>query len=344
MILNGYAVLDGFLTMVRLVLAVLVFGLALATWWRWRRQTTPEARTALEDRSYLLYLLAAALLVAAVASWPLLYLLLQSYVPQWPDVMCIYGVTQVGSRSRGISRFLPGLLEALQIMKPALVFLSGAWLSLHLVNRQTRTGAVTGSVLAVLVVLGLLAFADATAEGAYLVIPKKDETLSAGCCTGEFGPEVRPSPGGLVGDRWRPWLEPAYYAVNIALIVLLGVSTRSRPGSGFLRWPTLLLPGAILALVVSGLFLVDGAAPTLLHQPNHHCAYDLLPQAPHSVAAIVLFFLGSFGVGWAVVLRWFANSPETKPWLPGAIRGSLALALGGYLGSLALMSVALFLA
>ena len=53
-----------------------------------------------------------------LASWPLLYLLLQSYVPEWPDVMCIYGVTRVGAGSVGASRFLPGLVTALQVLKP----------------------------------------------------------------------------------------------------------------------------------------------------------------------------------------------------------------------------------
>ncbi len=348
MILNGYAVLDCFLTLVRLVLGVLVFALALPAWWRWGRQTSPEARTGLEDRSYLLFLLSAALLVASVASWPLLYLLLQSYVPQWPGVMCIYGVTQVGTGSQGPSRFLPGLLRALQFTKPTLVFLSGAWFGLHLLNRRTRTGAVTGSVLAVLVVLGLLALGDAAAEGAYLVIPKKEEFLSAGCCSGAFDIEAatsRYSPQALMDDRSRPWLWPAYYGINLALIVGLGMCTsRGRPGPALLRWPTLLLPAAVLAVFVSGLFLVELAAPTLLHLPSHHCAYDLLPQVPQSVAGIALFFLGTFGVGWAVVFRWLADGPETRPFLPAAVRGALALALVGYVGSLALFSIELFLA
>ena len=126
-----------------------------------------------------------------VLAWPIFYLLLQSYVTEWPGVMCIYGVTRVGAGSLGSSRFLPPLLDTLQVTKPLLVFLSGAWFALHLVDRRTRTAPLTGRVLLLLLAASLLACADAAAELAYLSIPKKEEFLSSGCCTAafaEYGP------------------------------------------------------------------------------------------------------------------------------------------------------------
>src|SRR5205823_3152370 len=103
-------------------------------------------------------------------------------VPEWPGVMCIYGVTRVGAGSAGISRFLPGLIATLQALKPLLVFGSGAWFVLYLLNRRTRTGPLLGRVFLALVACGVLTVADAGVELAYLFIPKKEEVLATGCC------------------------------------------------------------------------------------------------------------------------------------------------------------------
>src|SRR3954454_9138633 len=140
MILNTYAVLDAFLSLLRGMLGLLVLWLGVSAWWTWlRRPPGPEGRKELEDRGYLLFLLAGLLLALNVLSWPIFYLLLQSYVPEWPEAMCIYGVTKIGLGSLGPARFLPTLVTALQATKPFLVFLSGAWFVLYLVNRRTHT-------------------------------------------------------------------------------------------------------------------------------------------------------------------------------------------------------------
>src|SRR5205823_540731 len=87
MILNTYAVLDAFLSLLRLGLGLLVLGLGLSVWVAWLRSAPGgENRKALEDRCYLLFLLAGLLLALNVVSWPIMYLLLQSYVPEWPGV------------------------------------------------------------------------------------------------------------------------------------------------------------------------------------------------------------------------------------------------------------------
>ena len=118
MILNAYAVLNAFLALLRLLFGVLVVGIGTKAWLQGRKSITPERRKALEDRGSLLFLMAFLLLGLNLVSWPLLYLLLQSYVPEWPGVMCIYGVTQIGvaaeieattttpgsGRGRGLSR------------------------------------------------------------------------------------------------------------------------------------------------------------------------------------------------------------------------------------------------
>jgi hypothetical protein len=175
-ILNAYAILDAFVSVLRLGLVFPVVWLSVSSWARWRRtEHDPGARTAFEDRFHLLLLLAGLLLALDVLAWPLLYLLLQSYVPEWPGVMCIYGVTRVGAGTVGTSRYLPVLLEILQAAKPLVVFLSGAWFVLYLVNRRTRTAPLSGRVLIGLLATGLLAGLDATAELTYVLSPKKEQ-------------------------------------------------------------------------------------------------------------------------------------------------------------------------
>ena len=344
MILNAYAVLDGAVSVLRLGLSLLVLVLWLGAARAWgRRLADAEGRKQVEDRCYLLFMLSGLLLALNVLSWPLLYLLLQSYVPEWPEVMCIYGVTKIGTGSLGPTRFLPPLLTGLQLMKPALVFLSGAWFVLYLVNRGTRTAPLTGRVLAVLLAAGALAAADAAAEVAYLVIPKKEESPYEGCCTEAFDAASGASrflPTTLADAGPRLYL--AYYGVNAGMVLALAFAARlQRP-----PWPwlALLLIGAVLSVGVNFVFLVDAAAPRLLHLPYHHCPYDLVPRAPESLVAVALFLGGAFCVGWACVAGWLGGGPESRPLLPAAVGRLLGLAFLGYLGSVILISVELALA
>jgi hypothetical protein len=347
-ILNAYAVLDAFVSLLRLGLGLLIVWLALSTWTSWRPVALgPEARKTLEDRCYLLFLLAGLLLALNVLAWPIFYLLLQSYVSQWPGVMCIYGVTRIGAGSAGISRFLPPLLTTLQTIKPLLVFLSGAWFVLYLVNRRTSTAPLTGRILLLLLGASLLACADSAAEIAYLVIPKKEEFLSSGCCTAVFDNEGgigRFVPKALVGEEAENWLYAAYYLLNAVMIVILigcaRLCRRRLPGG----WLTPVFIGVVLSLVVSAVFLIEIAAPRLLHMPNHHCPYDLVPVAPRSLVAVALFVGGSFLAGWGCIVGWLGNSPESTPFVPGMVGILFRLAATGYGLSVLFLSVELLLA
>jgi hypothetical protein len=347
MIVNGYAVLDGFVTLLRFALSLAVLGLGVSAWRMWTRLSGPEERTALEDRSYLLIQLAVVLLGLNLAAWPLFYLLLQSYVSEWPGVMCIYGVTQIGTGTQGISHFLPGLVTALQVTKPALVFVSGAWFVIYLADRRTVTAPLRGRMLFVLLCLGGLGVLDAAAEAAYLGIPKKEEFLSAGCCADVFDSGARASrfvPPGLVAENYRPWLSAAYAMVNLGMVGALLAARRLLRPDRTLAWLAPLLLGTLLTMLVNALFLVDVAAPVLLHLPSHHCPYDLLPQAPQSMLGIALFIVGSFAVGWACVAGWLANCPQTRPYLRAQLVRLLGLGLLGYLGSLVVLSLELAVA
>jgi hypothetical protein len=362
MILNSYAVLLAFISLLRLGLGLLVLGVGAGAWRARGRPidvgpaATPEERTALEDRSYLVFLLTLLLVGLNLVSWPLLYLLLQSYVPEWPGVMCIYGVTRIGKDTLGSSRFLPDLLRSLQLTKPALVFAGGAWFVLYRLNRRTQTAPLLNRLFMVLLPLGALAAVDSATELAYLAIPKKEVFASAGCCVGDVQEGTsRFLPPILVSDAGRPWLEAAYYGTNVGLMLALLAATcrrgtaarpasagaHSRPGPLTLA---LLLLGGVVVLATSGLFLVEVAAPTLLHLPYHHCAYDLIPDVPEAVVAVTLFLAGCFFLGWACVAQWLGRCRETEPFLGPTVGGLLRLSFWSYLMSLAMLSLELTLA
>jgi hypothetical protein len=347
MILNTYAVLDAFVSVFRLGFGVAVLGLALSAVLRsFRQSVSGETKESLEDRYYLLFLLAGFLLGLNVLAWPLLYLLLQCYVPEWPGIMCIYGVTRIGSHSLGVSRYLPTLLTALQVMKPVLAFLSGAWFVLHLLNRRTRSAPLTGRVLLVLLASALLATVDAATEVAYLAIPKKEEFLSAGCCTAaeDAGNTSRFLPGTLVADANLTWLYIVYYVTNLGLAAALASCLRFHSREIAPVRLALLVLAMLATLIVNAVFLTDAAAPRLLHMPNHHCPYDLISQAPESLAAVALFLGGCFCVGWACVAGWLGADPESDRFLPTTIVRLLRVGLLGVLASLLLMSTDLALA
>jgi hypothetical protein len=344
MILNSWTILVAFVALLRLLCGVVVLGLGVCTWCARGRPVTPTGPVALEDRGYLVLLLTLLLVGLNLASWPLLYLMLQSYVVEWPGVMCIYGVTQVGKGSLGSARFLPTLLLLLQLTTPALVFAGGAWFVLYLLNRQTRTGPLLQRLFVALLPLGALAAVDATAELTYVAIPKKEVYPPGGCCVVAHEDAERFVPPILFGEASRPWLFAAYYTTNLSLILALIASTRRPDHSPSAPGLALLLVGGAVVLLASGLFLVSVAAPALLQLPYHHCPYDLLSQAPEAVVAVTLFLGAGFFLGWACVARCFGSSPQTEPFLPGMVWALLRLSLAGYVMSLAMLSLELALA
>jgi hypothetical protein len=348
MIVNGFAVLDAFLSLVRLGMSLLVVGLGAAALYSGSRgDGAADAREVRENRTYRLLTLAGTLLLLNIISWPVLYLVLQSYVPEWPDVMCIYGVTRIGTGSVGPSRFLPPLLDTLQAAKPLLIFLSGAWFALYAVNRRTATASLTGRVVALVMLSGVLAVGDAACEVAYLAIPKKEDVGPTGCCTEAFDAaeaDVRFLPEGLRSERAARWLTCLSYATNAVMAAGCWLLSRRRSQPASLLALTTLLAGALVCLAAGAVFLVEVAAPRLLHLPYHHCPYDLIPRAPESIVAAALFVLACFSVGWAWIVRLAGNEAEARPYQVETVRRLLALACTGFVGSTLMFTVELALA
>lgn len=333
MIVNPFSVVAAFAAILRLALGLLVLATAILAIRDHRRGGTGDEPKG-EGRFYLLVAASVTLTGLAAASWPLLYLVLASYVPLWPGVMCIQGVTRIGTGSIGAPSALPHLLGILAVTKPLLVFASGAWLVLHLVNRRGRTGALTGRVLKALAVCSLLATLDGAVETAYLFIPKQEMTLAAGCCGGDAIADTpsRASPPLVAATAGqRAGVSASFLALGAGIVIALSAAIRR--GS---PWLAVSLAAAALSLPLGLVFLVDVAAPWFLHLPYHHCVYCLVRWMPETLLGIALYVLGAFGAGWAFLAR--------RPAIGGGAGEAISIPLlrmarFSYLGSLLMAGV-----
>lgn len=346
MFLNGYTILSLFLCLTRLLMAAAVLLVGFSVWRGLSRPRGDVQTEAVENRAYLLFSTATVLIALNVASWPVLYLMLQSYVREWPQIMCVYGVTRIGTGTLGASRFLPVLVTGLQWTKPLVIFASGAGYVLYLVNRRTPSGRIINRVVSALLIAGALTVVDAAIETAYLTIPKSEVRAAGGCCTNTLESVHQASrftPGIHVGERQRPYLIVVCGLLNLAMIVGLLVRVL-RPRESDAVWQRLLCAGALLSIPVNLLFLIDVAAPAILGLPFHHCPYDLITAAPESLLAVALFLVGCFSVGWSIVAVRFGHCDQTREFLHEQVAKLRFIALFGYTGAVLLMSMELLLA
>jgi hypothetical protein len=361
---SGYAALGAGMGVIQLLLAVWAAGVAVRALVGFHAgrhflpqefESSPEARWAsrgsgqaamavapqgrVEHLVYLAALLSYALLGLSLLSWMLLYLILDSFVPQWPGAMCIYGVTRIGAGASGAQAWLPSLVMAAQLTKPLLVFTGGAAVVLYRIYRRSGTRALLPRVAAALLAVSLVAAADAAVELTYLGIPKREAPVTTGCCSASAVEIEKYVPPSAADDRR---LTEAYYACHGLMIVLLALAIRrdARGASSLLPLPLIIVAG--LALAVSARYLVDVAAPALLHLPYHHCLYDLVGQVPETGVAIALLLWGTFCVGWRAVAGWFGRSTDGAA--PVEARRLPAWALLGYAGSVAMLSLEMWLA
>jgi len=301
MILNAFSIAAAFAALLRVVLGVAVVAASAGA----LRSRPPEG----EERYYVAFVLGAALVGLVVVSWPLLYLVLQSFVPEWPGVMCIQGVTRIGTGSVGASAHLPGLVDLLEIGRPALVFMAGTWVVLHLASRRGGPERLRIAMLATLLACGLGAAVDGAAELAYLVIPKKEEFLASGCCTSIAStfdrargpPFARPGVEGFAAAGLEEGGSAHFLVGGATLLGLTMALRRIRERRSAGAWLAIALLGAAASLPVGLAFLQHVAAPAFLRLPFHACAYCLLASAPESFAGIAAHLLGAFAVGWACV-------------------------------------------
>jgi hypothetical protein len=136
----------------------------------------------------------------------------------------------------------------------------------------------------------------------------------------------------------------AFATINAGFLFILG-STALVYRRRFPRWSLApVFATAVLALIVNGAFLVEVAAPRLLHMPSHHCPYDLISKAPESLLSIGLFCFGFFAVGWGCLADWLGWNRETTDCLPRTVSRLLLAGLAVCALSIALMVLELSVA
>lgn len=269
MILNVYALLS---LAAALVTAGLAVALALACRRLLRRRRLDPLGA--DEGAPLAGHLATVLLGVALVSWPLLYLLLDSYVPTWRGVVCIQGVTRVGTGSVGATGHLPTLVGVLQFTKPALVLVVGTATALLAVDRTTATSPLLGRRLGVLLAASGVALLDAAAGLAYVLIPKRERFLESGCCVYAPSGTDRLVEGGFssrtVADHDPTALTLAAALVALALVLATTRAIR-RP-----RWTLGAGLAAALAVPTTLAFVREVAAPRLLGLAGHRCTYCVM--------------------------------------------------------------------
>lgn len=319
MILNTFALLAILAALLELALGGALAVLAL----RALRRRRTEAH-GVDERLPLLGHLSTVLLLVAALGWPLLYALLDSYVPSFRGVVCIQGVTRVGRGSVGASRWLPTLLATLEVAKPALLIAIGAFVATYRALPAAAPTPTLGAPLGLLLACGAIAVLDAAAEIAYVAIPKRERFLEAVCCalTSRDG-------ASRSGDAFVSLTTPAYDGRMVTLswalagLALLLATTRAlrRP-----RWTYGALLAACLSVPVGLVFLREVAAPALLGRPDHRCAYCVLSSSAVGVAYLLAAASGVLCVVWAAVAQ--ALTPE-PPGAPSRASGVVGLLRAG---------------
>ncbi len=313
MSLDAFSVVVAFLALVEVALGVSL--VAAAT--RSARAGSDESVAAANSR---LALTAGTLLAVAVVSCPLLYLLLESWVPRWPGIMCVEGVRRIGTASAGASGWLPSLLATLDLTKPAVVLIAGAWLILRRADALHRRTATT-----VAVILGLVAMLDGAAQAAYVTIEKEAVPAVGGCCT-ILGPgETGSSATSFVATHARAWFPVGSIAMGAAALALRRLAGAGRSRTVLVA---LLATTALVAVPFGAAFLRDVAGPVALGLPLHRCAWCALAEAPETMAGTVLYGAAVLATAWASVARFASTGGDCT--LESRL---LAVASFGFLGT-----------
>ena len=282
---------------------------SFALYKKWGRPYTPEEKSILEDRSYLVLLILVIVLMMRLINWPLFYATLQSFIPDLEGAMCIFGTTQVK----------PGLTRFLEFLKPINFFLIGGWLILHHLDRSTKTSPLMRRKLLFLSGISLFVLLDSFGD-LFLMIGITPESLVS-CCTTVTDISSRPTrttPTSIFGPEYAQSLQVLFFITHLSLMGFIGLNLKFkrffRPLSGVIF---------LFSLFNTILFLlsqIEVFAPAMMHLPFHHCLYCLWQYVPDSTVMYLFFILGTFSVGWGFTTDLFGRYGDTVELLPVFLR------------------------
>jgi hypothetical protein len=337
-ILNPPSLAAAGLTVVQGLLSVSVLVRSTAVLRALRRARTAEEQDLAEIESLRPALQALVLLVILLASTGLLIQTLASYVPLWPTIFCIDGVTRIGVGTVGAARHLAPLLDGLAVTKPLAVLLGAAWCVVHAVGRRSRTRPGAHGPL-VLVGFAVVTLLDATGELAYLLIPKEERFLSTGCCL------IGSMPVGSGASLWERTGGTPTAAVAVAVLAAgaalwiagLGMLGRHRPEPAPRSAAGFVLAGAAVVSLAAQHVLVAVASPALTGVAEHRCGWCVLEHAPLTGWSAGLLGLA---VGASLLAVFAAWRERTRPDAGGDVSRTLARGAAG-IAALAALGLAL---
>ncbi len=337
MILNLFTIVILFVAGLSILLGVFLALSSLNLYRKWGKQLSQEGRSKGEEWAYLMALVAVVVLIVRIMSWPLFYATLASYVPLVQGAMCIYGVTRIS----------PNLSNFLQVLKPVVFFLIGAWLILHHLDRTTKTSPLMRRKLLFLFIVSLFVSIDGGLDTLYFLSLNPRTPVS--CCTTIFDIPSRATAlisRSILGPMYEGFMLPLYYTSNLALLASLGFilwkgPLETNPKRRGIMGGVLLF--TIINLTVTGLALIETIAPRLMGLPHHHDPYCLPLHVPDSPFIIALFMLGTFAPGWALMIEFLGWEKETAAIIPLYLRRLYGLSFLSLSASLAMVSVHLLI-
>ncbi|WP_295101269.1 hypothetical protein [uncultured Candidatus Kuenenia sp.] len=309
MIINIYTIIMLFIAAVSLSLGGVLLFTTLRAILAFDALVPLESKTKYEQKGYLIFLIACVVIGIRMLAWPWFYFMLQSFVPEVPGAMCIFGVTQI----------LPATAAFLQIIKPISFFIMGGWIFCYYADKAHPTSPFTRKILLFLIPICVILFVDSGADVYYLLSMKP--LISVSCCATFFDVPLRPSamiPQAIFGENFDKALFLLYYSINIILIILLFLSLSKRwrhlipvsdktllylqSGTGLLNIPVTLLS------------FIEIIAPKLMQLPFHHCLYCFIGNGivPDASIMLGLFIIGIFGIGWINILRILGKNSSSK--------------------------------
>ncbi len=334
MILNALSIILIFIGVLSALLAIWGGISSLILYRKWGKSFTPEEKTSLEDRSYLVFLIMVIVLLIRLINWPLFYVTLQSFVSDIEGAMCIFGVTQVK----------PDFTLFLEFLKPITFFLIGGWLILHQLDRSTKTSPLMRRKLLLLSIIGLFVLVDSFGD-LFLMIGITPESLVS-CCTtitDILNRPTRTTPEAFFGPEYAHPLQVLFLITHLALIGVIGITLKSKTLEiKFLRRRLILGLLFLFAILNAFIFLlsqIEVFAPRMMHLPFHHCLYCLWQYVPDSIVMYLFFILGTFSVGWGFTTALFGRQGETADLLAGYLRKIYSFAFFFLLASLIMLVI-----
>ncbi|MDE1889388.1 MAG: hypothetical protein KGJ87_08315 [Planctomycetota bacterium] len=309
MIVNIYTLIMLFVAIFSLSLGGFLFLLTIRTLISFKTTVPLEDKSKFERKGYLVFLLACVTLSIRMLAWPWFYFMLQSFVPEVPGAMCMFGVTQI----------LPSTVTFLQIIKPVSFFIMGGWLLCYYIDKSTPTVPLARTNLYFLLIVCCVLMVDCAVDIYYVLRMKP--LMSVSCCATFFDVPLRPSamiPQAIFGRHFQKILFILYYLANITLIVLLFTSLSK-------KWTSLtpstrkiiLYCQAVMGIINIPIVIyayIENIAPRLMQLPYHHCIYcfmgnGMVPDAPIMLG---LFVIGTFAIGGMGILRLLCKNEESK--------------------------------